>query len=573
MAKNPRLLGDEHVKLVYAALTRLINKENIDYFPNTVIQTAFFIESLYPNIKSVTSKFETPHPDHAKDLTLYLENNKTINVNLFSIRKGRKIQPKNPGAKSFFSKYFLSEKLQETFNNLFEKNYLEFLRELLETKIGTHYINDKKELKKLIVHYFPKFTQEINPLRDKFLYSLRESCFTLLRDFYNEKSPGFFNAFNVLFMTDDLNIVTSYGNTEEEVSVEKFDPGTPEFNDIRLYKSGKNTVGIKFGEVALTLRFKFESGPNSSIKLAVSYDSFPNESQIELINQRTIQDIIDLINSQYIQEKDDSNAIGKCHESFTYFYLLKEFPSTSQVDEHECVTQLSKYYSQVKPETLEKLYHSTSTIVPVIREKLTERYNSFSVENIELVPDSYIEDKLDTGDLQLILRVSNNYIVEKISLKAIRKNSNITTKNPGIGTILGPTYFNIGDLNPVVKEIKSKFIIGQLTHRESLEIISEKLGDSLENAPQKNLKQGIENLLGKALMAITIYDESVSYCKKHTAIDGKITVKTKTPTAIQNTLAWNNDSEQINLRVKFSKGQKHGWSSIKLTSEYRFRPD
>lgn len=285
-----------------------------------------------------------------------------------------------------------------------------------------------------------------------------------MKDFYNEKSKGFLHAFNELFMTEDLNIITSYGKDDSDVSVEVFNPGTPQFNDIQLYKSGNDTVGIKFGEVALTLRFKFESSPASSIKLAVSYASFPIEPKIKLINYTTIKKIMDLLKShQCTSEKDDSNAIGKCHESLTYFYFLKEYLSIYQVDADKCANSLKKYYSLVKSETLEKLYNSTSTVVPVIIEKLNEKYSKFRVESIELVPENYINDRLDTGDLQLILRVKDDYITESFSLKAIaRKSAKITTKNPGIGTILGPTFSNIGDLKPFVEEVKAKFLNGDL---------------------------------------------------------------------------------------------------------------
>ena len=59
--------------------------------------------------------------------------------------------------------------------------------------------------------------------------------------------------------------------------------------------------------------------------------------------------------------------------------------------------------------------------------------------------------------------------------------------------------------------------------------------------------------------------------EEHSKIDSVITVHVKKPSPIQNTLAWNYDLETINLRVKFSRGQEHGWSSIKLASEYQLK--
>ncbi len=571
MRKSPRIIGDEHAKSVYHAFLLYLSNNSIEHYPKTVKQTVYFISNHYPNIKYVTSKFETNYPDKAKDLTLYLNNDITIPVNLFVIRSGGRIQPKNPGAKSFLKKYFLSESLQEIFNKTFERYYLIFLEKLVEIKEGTHYISNIRELKKIVSMYFPKFSDEINIYRNDFLYSLREICFHLLKDSFNSKSEGFFHAFNEFFMTEDFNVITSYGN-DNEVKVQEFNQGIPSFRDIQIYKIGKSTVGIKYGKVALTLRFKFESSPISSIKLAASYESFRDEPENELINIKTIKKMEDLLSThQYTQTSNSSNAIGKCHEALTYYYFLKELPDISQVDADECISLMNKYYFNVKPIVLENLYQSTSTVVPVIREKLNEKYTNYKIESVELVPDSYIVDPLNTGDIQLILNVKSLKIIENISLKALaKKGGKITTKNPGIGTILGPIYFNIGSMNPIVKEVRSKFLVGKLNHKESLEVLANELGSQLKNATQVQLKQGIENLLGKAMMAVTFYEESVSMCKEHSKIQSDVKVYVKT-TPNQNRLAWDNDKDTIDLRVKFSRGQEHGWSTIKLTSEYQIK--
>ncbi|MEH7384529.1 hypothetical protein V7147_03800, partial [Bacillus sp. JJ1521] len=303
-----------------------------------------------------------------------------------------------------------------------------------------------------------------------------------------------------------------------------------------------------------------------------SYDTFTNEAELQIMNAETIEKIERTISNHIYEEtSNSSNAIGKCHEAISYYYFLKEFPLVSQVDYNECVKLLSKYYSLVKPEVLEKLFESTSTLVPAISEKLYEKYDySLSIESIELIPESYISDKLDTGDLQLVLKYNGEYFIEKISLKALSKiGSKITTKNPGIGTILGEDYFNVGSIDDYVKEVKSKYLIGEITHRESLELVSEIIGEQLLNASHNQLKQGIMNLLGTALMAVTFYNDQLTICREHTAINSTISILRNTPTNIQNTLVWNDETEKINLRVKFSRGQNHGWSSIKLTSEYQ----
>lgn len=573
MVVNPRLIGDKHVKLVYEALELSIQNQSIDQYPLTVSKTVEHITKLYTDIKDVSSKFDSPMPDQEKDLTLYLNNGDIITINLFRIKKGARIQQKNIGAQSFFSKYFLSPDLQDLFNIEFEKRYLEFLEDLVTFKIGDeHSIKSKKDYKKIISSHFPDFSTLISKeARDTLLYKLREACFEVLKNSYNLKSKGLQHAFGLLLMSDDITLITKYGVKKDDVSVEKLDLVNPDFNDIQLYKVGKSTVGIRFGEISLTLRFKFESAPISSIKLAISYGLFPPEVVKDKKNHLTKGKLINIISSHTQSvKKNDINAIGKCHEAISYYYFLKEFRDIRQAEENECVELLNRYYFLIKPETLKELFSSTATIIPAIKDTLNKRYTTYEIEEIELVPDSYLINKLDTGDIKLLLRVNGNYIIEKISLKAVsKKGSKVTTKNPGVGTILGYDYFNIGSLQKVSDEVKPKFKAKQLNRRQSLEVITKELGLQLMSATQEQLKQGVENLLGEALMVVTIYKGNVSYCKEHSKINSEIIVSLQDPSTIQNTLHWNQNSEELSLRAKFSKGKSHGWSSIKFTSEYK----
>lgn len=575
MRKNPRKFGDRHVYKVNEALSLLINGAKINEYEKTVTDTVFYIVELYPNIKMVTSKFDEANTNTAKDLILHLDDGTNKHVNLFLIKKDSKIQMKNPGAKSFFSKYFLSEAMQELFNQKFEEYYTEFFKNVVKITGEESNAKDNRTLKRVIQNHFPRFTDEIETLRNIFLYKLREAAFTVVKEFYNDKDEGFSHAYHTLFMTDDTTIITRYGKYGGSVSVERFSPSSPYFTAIEIYKLGKNSLGIKYGKTALTLRFKFESGPTSSIKLATSYDVFPSEAKNEAENKKTVRKMTELIDvHKYVGASNQSNAIGKCHEAITYFYFLQYYPDVSQVELNECINLLSKYYHIVEPGALRALLDSTSTIVPAIREKLYDKYSDYEIESIELVPESYIKDRLDTGDLKLILKVDQTYQMESISLKALaRKSKRLTTKNPGIGTILGPMYFNVGDLTPVVQDVKDRFGEGEINHRKSLEILAQKIGRELEKAPQVNLRQGIENLLGKAMMAITFYQDNVSVCRGRVAITGSINVLVQTPTAIQTQLVWDNATESINIRVKFSKGQAYGWSTVKLTAEYGVKVD
>lgn len=574
MKYTPRKIGDRHVVAVYSALVDLTQGLTIDDHPPTAISTASYIYNLVPGITSVTSKFNSSNSNTAKDLTLTLENGETKSVNLFLIRKGGTIQPKNPGAGSFLSKYFLSEESQQKFNQEFENYYKLFLKDLISNKEESVYITDKRRLKQIVSSHYPKFTEDINPLRNKFLFSLREACFSILQEFYNEKSEGLYHAFETFFMLNDINIVTSYGKKEGDVWVEEFNPGTPRFDNMEVYKTGISTVGIKFGEIALTLRFKFESSPVSSIKLAASYQVFPEETEIIKANGKTLSRLDELMaQHQYQEEKNTSNSIGKCHEVFTYYYFLKEQPRIFQVEPDDSINQLAKYYSRLKPETLKKLHASTSTVTFAINQKLSEKYGNYSIQSIELIPDSYLANPLNTGDLQLVLKVNGLSIEEAVSLKAAaRKSSKITTKNPGIGTILGPTYFDAGSMNTLVSETRDKYESGELSHAASLVRISHGLGNQLELASQIQLKKGIESLLGSVLVAITFYEDGESYCKEPSNINSQIVVEKAFPSKTQNTLVWEEGAEAISLRVKFSRGQSHGWSTVKIAAEYQLAP-
>ncbi|MGM0751769.1 MAG: hypothetical protein ACQET6_07525 [Bacillota bacterium] len=574
MRKTQKQIGNEHVELVHQAFMDLLDNRSIENFPHKVSETVSFIHNLYPNIKAVKSKFQSKSPDKTNDLILTLADNTIINVNLFLVKNKAAIQPKNPGAKSFFSTYFSSDELQELFNISFREYYKEYLNEVVDKAIGKNktYLTSVRELKKEVSTHYSKFTEEINPTRDKFLYNLREKCFELLKNNFNDKSINFFHAFNSFFMAEDLNIITRYNNNDR-VEIEKFNPPIPNFNDIQLYKSGKNTVGINFGDIALKLRFKFESGPSSAIKLATSYDSFPSNDKLQEVNIKTVNLIEGLLaQHEHIAVRNVSDHVGKCHEAYTYYYFLKQFPAVVQVDEKECINILKKHYNYLDKTLLNKIYTSTSTIIAVLEERLSEKHDQYNIESIELVPKSYIDDKLDTGDLSLTLRVNDKIVVEKISLKALkRRGSKLTTKNPGIGTILGPSYFNIGTMKPTVDRVKEEYSNSILNRRESLEVLSGELGKKLSECSQEKLVSGLESLLGSAIIGITFYDENISYCKEVSEIDSKVNVYVQKPSTIQNTLAWNEDRDEISLRVKFSKGESYGWSSIKLASEYTIK--
>ena len=546
-------------------------KMDIEGYNELVQKTVKYIIELYPNIQVVRGKFETEKPDFNPDLLLTLHNNEKIKVNLFRIKGKAAIQPKNLGAKSFLAKYFLSEKLQADFNQYFEDEYELYLQSIIDFTGYRNVYDRTRELKKKVLARYPKFEAEINPFRRSFLFSLREYCFQLMKVEFNNGTIGIKHAFKELMMLDTTNIITRYSEENKCSVVEKWKSNINLEQGIQIYKKGNDTIGIRSGTEALTIRFKFESGPTSSVKLATSYERFPAEDGVIHKNLQSIKIFETILEKHRQQNKsNDSNAVGKCNEAMVYYRILVTDPKIYQVDEKEFQVMLESYSPYISRKTLLDIQQSSKKAVEKIEEYLQKKYQNYQIESIQLVPDNYLKDRLDTSDMKIILKVEKQYIEENLSLKAISKShSKITVKNPGAGTILGPLYFDIGSLTLVTDEAKVKFNKKLLTHQQCLEMVSAALGESLQAANQEKLRKGLAAIRGTATTVITNYVKDNSLILEHDVIKGVVEVYPKTPSITQTTLCWNEKQEELSLRVKFSGGHHHGWSSLKLACEYR----
>ncbi|MDU0205812.1 hypothetical protein ACYEXS_23580 [Paenibacillus sp. MAH-36] len=579
-----RSIGDDHVKSVFHALEQYyhLRRWPVDNPPG-VIETAQFIWDKYPNIIKIKCKFQYRNPDQQNDLVITTHED-TVRINLYYTSKSGNIQPKNPGAKSFLNTYFKAPELQYSFNMHLEQCYSEFLSSMLELKgVDSEELSDVKK-KRALKELHPEFTKENNQPRDSFLYALKEKCYSLLLESYNHYTKGFQHAFEMLLMLDETTIITRV--KKNGVDVELFRPNLSDYNNIKIYKKGRHAVGIQSGEVGLTLRFKFESKPYSSIKIATSYELFKSlddfESLILKKNEATLLMANQISESILVKPMNNtSNAVGKCNEAFTYYWMLKKFPSAIQADDSDFLNYLKEYLPALPKNTAQQIKNSSEQTALKIIEYLYKEHPQARLDGIQLVADIYVNDRLNTGDIKISIREQHGYLTEVfISLKALRStNKKITTKNPGIGTILGPTFFNFSEAlnNELAKQVaqaKHDFEAGiQCDHPSILVQLSKTVGTMLSTATQVQLRKGIENLLGKALTIITIYEQNKAYLLKHNKIETDITVYPNSPSDIQQTFIWNNNSEEISLRVKFSKGQHHGWSSIKFASEYIFIPN
>ncbi len=99
--------------------------------------------------------------------------------------------------------------------------------------------------------------------------------------------------------------------------------------------------------------------------------------------------------------------------------------------------------------------------------------------------------------------------------------------------------------------------------------IGKQLANAVENEPQKLIK-GTKALLGSALVVVVYYADNKYAVLEHDFSITKVQVQRDTPSLIQNTLSWSHVGDQVRLRVKFSGGQSHGWTSIKLACAYTF---
>lgn len=160
--KKQSFIGKKHVMKVSEALKASLAGQSIENFPETIIETIVFIQKKYPTIASVVDKYESSQPNHAPDLQLHLLDETIATVNLFTIRGGAAIQPKNLGAKSFFKKYFHSQGLQAYFNAYLDKIYKKFLKASIALKEPVNEYDSVLFLKRKMRDYYPKFGESLS---------------------------------------------------------------------------------------------------------------------------------------------------------------------------------------------------------------------------------------------------------------------------------------------------------------------------------------------------------------------------------------------------------------------------
>jgi hypothetical protein len=573
---KPRLIGDAHLQGVANALVDYCNNNTQPDSSTLSGATAKYVIEKYPDIRSAQSKLEMKNCDLHHDLTIILANGGVVSINLYKVKDKRRIQPKNLGAKSFLANYFQSQELQDDFNNMFEKAYREYLLCIAQELSGKSFADiETKEIKTYIRRKCKTFTAKTEPYREELLYRIREKCFLLLSKEYNAKSESIRNAFNELFMTDSVNIISRYKDNDKVIGVEEFKAEIDEISEISVTKVGLYSLGITAGKHTLLIRFKFESDPCSSVKIATSFKVSQKAVVVKKNNLKSIS-TFSLVLEERLKKtlyNKDNDAIGKCSEAVFYFSILQENKNLRRVDDNKYIEMFEKNSVLVPNKDIQNIIQATAKAIINLQKYLEEKYGQYIIDSIELVPDSYIANRLNTADIELILKSNSKYIIEPISLKATAKNTGkITSKNAGVGQIMGPTYFNMdqGSLTELVGQLKEKFNKGEITHREALESVSSNIGQQLSITPAVKLREGVSSLLGKALVVIVFYRVNSSLIHEHGHNISDVEVKRDTPTKIQNTINWGEGTAEISMRVKFSAGQCKGWSSLKLACDYNY---
>lgn len=569
-------IGERHTKNVCAALKDTLQNQSLCSYSEPVRLTVEAIIKKFPTIQQVASKYDSIHPDEEPSLKLTVETDEQIAVNLFSLQTRGKIQPKNLGVKSFMQKYFSAEETQKKFNVIVKKSYKDFLRRMIETKedVSIYKAESESELKKKVEQLYPAFTPEINPIRTSLLFHLREELFELLLQENAIPTSGLEAGVRALLLADSVTFITYYNEKNPLKVVEEWSPQLQLAEKMEFYKKGNDTVGIRIGQTGLTLRLKFESSPVSSLKLATSFDLFPVENERQQINKQSLAKFNKVFEQSvsYNTKQTDSNAVGKCNEALVYAGFVEKHRDIYQIDKDEYIDLLKQHAPKVKEQTMNDLRDSVSITVDEIEHYLVEKYSNYELESVQLVPQSYLKNALNTADIQLIIKVRGLPITVDFSLKAVaRPGGRVTMKNPGIGTILSAQYFGVGTMHDVVEQVKEQYENEQLDHQGSLQEVSKQLGARLHSATQNQLQKGLAALFGTAPTVVIFYELKQCTVKEHMRITSEIHVYPQSPTPINTRIVWANGEDEIRLRVKFSKGQHHGWSSLKLVGEYSLK--
>lgn len=568
MIKKQKKSGDQHTKDVAMYLEQLIQEQSSlsqEQHPATIV--AQFLFTQFPKTSEVKTKFDFKRADHHADLYIYQDEH-IYPIHLFFLKKNTTIQPKNPGAKSFLHKYFGLTESQHTFNALLDQARSKLFQDIAFHHGITDLYVSEATLKKSI-HALQLDETILKAYRRRFLEGIRDHCYSLLLKSLNEHQFDFFKGFKHLSMIEEYKVIFI-----EETSEIKLEQQTIQsFESVHLLKKNNSSIHILVDDYELELRFKFESSLTSSIKLATKLShtrELTNQFQqkTKQLNTKWLNAFEDSLHTHtLLTHSNKSNAIGRCHEVLTLYQFIKHDPTIHLVDPTQVHQTLTAYYSYLEPNVLQQLIDSAHVTTSVLLQYLKSVYGQSQIEQVQLVSDSYVANKLETADILLTLRHEQTLIELPLSLKALKAhNSVMTIKNPGAGTILSYQYFDVFDeMQEFIARIKEKYLVGLISRQEVLSEVSNEITRHLSIASQTSLVSGLKKMIGTNLSIVSFYQSLT--CSIHPPIEvgGHIHVSQHSSTTTR--LTWSNGNEYLNFRVKFSAGVSHGWSSLKLSCE------
>lgn len=282
------------------------------------------------------------------------------------------------------------------------------------------------------------------------------------------------------------------------------------------------------------------------------------------------------------------DAIGKYHELVTRSALKRLLPNCHIEGKPE--SSLESILTRLDPCLRSKLDAIEGPTVQRIldcicqafgRDLTTDQICQLAPQFI-LRPNIYRGNRLDTGDLQVIL--PNRTL--RVSLKALSKHDHPVLKNPGIGKILGPQFFDSPKNHTFlefIKNLRQMFESGKLefqpkyvpdertswSHANVLLMAASKLCELLDELDDAKIKTGIERLLDLTpdkYEVIAYYDEGTAEVHKLPLPSPPFQVLNH-PSPINVSILW--PGHRIALRVKFASGTDRDeyamrWSSLKL---------
>ena len=530
MGEIQKLFGDTHTKQVTTYLKQLIHSDSAKLSTNDASwMTAYFLFKQFPGITDAQSKFEFPNSDNHADLYLY-QNDQIIPIHLFSLKKRGSIQPKNPGAKSFLEKYFNLPEAQSKLNSIIDQERQELYRHILTQKNLSHLYLSDRDLKKQ-VSLLKLSPLESKKYRQMILESIRDQCYSILLKLFNTNHTLIFNGFKALSLIEEYKVI-SIQDINKSIHVEMQQQEFKSFHNVYLLKKNTSSIYIYIDDFELELRFKFESSLSSSIKLATKLSSASHLTEqlpqkFESINNHFLNTFEDTLKDHtYVSRSNNSNAIGRCNEALLIYQFIKKNPSINVVDANIVHSTFEKHYENLNNEMLEQLITCSETTYHSLSVFLKKRFGEFyAIQQVQLVADSYISNKLETADVIFTINHKNTYIEIPLSLKALKKrNSMMTLKNPGVGSILSYRYFDIyDDMQLYIARIKEKYQSDLLDRKEVLSIVSHKITEHLKNASQTSLESGLRNMIGTNTSVISFYQQNM--CSIHSYLQVKEPLK------------------------------------------------